>query len=329
MYFVLESRVAGACPPDTAFEPDHSACGAAMNKPNCVIIGAAKAGTTSLYVYLSEHPEIFLPQQLKEINYFSGANDRIKTESEYLSLYNGSEKFPVRMDISTTYLYDAETPKKIRELLGPDVKIIAFLRNPVDASNSLWKQMKHFGVESLAFDDAIAAESGRIHDPEIRARLTGWAPNFFYTERFKYSPQLERYLDCFPRDQVRIYIFEEFFSTLERSWSDLCAFMGVSIVRPPSLGVVYNPGSTGIKSGLVRDILVQDLWWKKPFVKMLPASIKTKLRLKLDDWNKVAEETNMPAGTRKNLENIFSEDIHSLSALIGRDMKYIWSEPSS
>lgn len=292
-----------------------------MNKPNCVIIGAAKAGTTSLYVYLSEHPDVFLPQQLKEINYFSGANDRIKTENDYLSLYNGSKKFPVRMDISTTYLYDPDTPKKIRDLLGPDVKIIAFLRNPVDASYSLWKQMKHFGTEPLGFEDAVAAEQKRIRD---RASLQGWPPNYFYTERFKYVPQLQRYLDHFSRDQISVFIFEEFFEALEEKWNGFCQLIGVPLFRPAGLGAVHNPAADGIKSALVRDIIVKDLWWKKPIVKLMPASLKNRLRLKLDDWNKSGAETPLENEIRRQLQGEFNDDVRDLEKMLGRKLDQIW-----
>jgi hypothetical protein len=292
-----------------------------MNKPNCVIIGAAKAGTTSLYVYLSEHPDVFLPRQLKEINYFSGANDRIKTETEYLSLYNGSEKFPVRMDISTSYLYDAETPKKIRELLGPDVKIIAFLRNPVDASYSLWKQMRHFGTEPLNFGEAIAAEQERIRD---RSSLQGWPPNYFYTDRFKYVPQLQRYLDRFPRDQISVFIFEEFFGALEESWDKLCQCVRASPLRPKNLGSIHNPSSDGIKSTLIRDIVVKDLWWKKPITRLMPAPLKNRLRLKLDDWNKSGAETPLENDIRRRLQNEFDDDVRALEKMLGRKLGQIW-----
>lgn len=295
-----------------------------MNKPNCVIIGAAKAGTTSLYVYLSEHPDVFLPQQLKEINYFSGANDRIKTEGEYLSLYNGSEKFPVRMDISTTYLYDENTPRKIRELLGPDVKIIAFLRNPVDATYSIWKQLKHFGSDPLSFEEALNAEKTRMKN---RGSLQGWAPNYFYTDRYKYVPQLRRYFESFPAEQIRVYIFEEFFRDIEPNWRDLCEFIGASPThRPESLGSVHNPGASGVKSALIRDLVVKNMAWKKYVTWLIPRDLKNKLKLKLDDWNKRkgGSGDELDARIKARLEIEFEGDVRGLEKMLKRSLREVW-----
>ncbi|HTK85986.1 MAG TPA: sulfotransferase domain-containing protein [Patescibacteria group bacterium] len=296
-----------------------------MNKPNCVIIGAAKAGTTSLYFYLSEHPDVFLPQQLKEINYFSGANKRIKTESDYLALFNDSGTYKVRMDISTSYLYDFDTPQKIKQMLGEQVKIIAFLRNPVNASYSLWKQIRHYGHETLSFEDALQEERKRMTNSANV--LKDWPPNYYYTDRYKYAPQLQRYFDVFSKDNIKVYIFEEFFSDLNGNWRDLCTFLGVDAsFTPKRLGSIHNVGATGVKSTLIRDLIIKPFWWKKFFTWIIPARIKNRFKLKIDDWNKVRNgESEKPDNrTQELLQRIFFDDVRSLEALLGRSLDKIW-----
>jgi hypothetical protein len=204
------------------------------------------------------------------------------------------------------------------------VKIIAFLRNPVDASYSLWKQIKYYGHESLSFEDALSAEKYRIHN---RQALNGWPPNFFYTDRYKYSVQLQRYFDVFHSDKIKIFIFEEFFDAIKDGWKDMCVFLGIDpSFCPRDLGEVHNQGADKIKSNLIKDILLKDLWWKKPVTKLIPEPFKNRLRLKLDDWNKIREsgDSSPSEETQRHLQLIFKDDVRGLEKMVGRKLDQIW-----
>lgn len=298
-----------------------------MIKPNCVIIGAAKAGTTSLYRYLLSHPEVYLPREMKEIGYFSGANETVITEEDYLKLYEGSDNYPVRMDISTSYLYESQTPAKINDLLGGDTKIIVLLRNPINAAYSLWKQIRHFGTEPLSFEEALAVENQRINDTVVRKYLSGWAANYFYTDRYIYTPQLRRYLEYFPKEKIAIYIFEEFFDNLEKSWQDFCSFLDIDPShKPVGFGVVHNPSGHGIRSSLLQKALNKNIWWKKAFVWAIPKGWKTPLRLTLDDLNKVknTSDKKIDQTIKMHLQQLFSEDVRELEKLLHRPLNDVW-----
>jgi hypothetical protein len=300
-----------------------------MTKPNAFVVGAAKSGTTSLYHYLLDHPEVYLPREIKEINYISGANEYISSEAEYLRLYEGSEEYKVRMEISNSYLYHPETAERIKDIAGPDAKIIMILRNPVDAAHSLWKQTRHSGREPLAFEEALAAEADRMIDGCKRAALNDWSPNYFYTDRFTYALQVERYMTRFSKGSIAIYIFEEFFGNLEASWRELCEFLEIDpSYKPPGFGKVHNPSGLGVKSQLLNKALNQNARWKRAVTWAVPRKWKTRLRHFLDDLNKTKKNSPNSNGmsweTRRNLQKQFSNDVRNLELIVGRPLKDLW-----
>jgi hypothetical protein len=299
-----------------------------MGGPRVIIVGAAKAGTTSLYRYLLGHPQVFLPREMKEINYFSGASDAVRTQQAYLRLFDGAQASQVCMDISTSYLYDADSAAKIAELIGKDVKIIAMLRNPVNAAYSLWNQLRHFGDETGSFEDGLAREKRRRQDPARRPELRGWPANYYYTDRYTYAPQLERYLARFSKNNIAVYIFEEFFGNLQASWQQLCVFSGIDPAhQPANLGSIHNPSGQGIRSTLLHRALYENLWWKKAFVWAIPEHLKTRLRLSLDDLNKSrgsAAGSGLSEATRIGLQAHFSNDVRTLEKLLGRSLADVW-----
>jgi hypothetical protein len=293
-------------------------------KPNTVLIGAAKAGTTSLYNYLIQHPEVFLPPERKEINFLGGVNKTIETEEEYLDLYKFSERYPVRMDISTSYLYESTTAQTIKDFLGEDTKIIALVRNPMNASYSLWKQMRHYGHEPLSFEEALKAEAARRKDPTT---LKGWAPNYYYADRYIYTPQLQRYFDAFPIQQIKVFVYEEFFENLELGWEELCNFINISpSFRPRGFGNVYNPASAGYKSKFLHNLIHEKMPIKRLTTWAMPERLKAWLRLRLDDLNKKQDKTEVISNeTYSSLRNFFISDIEILGKLLNKPLKTTWS----
>jgi Sulfotransferase family len=119
--------------------------------PNFLIIGAAKSATTSLYFYLRQHPEVFMPPNKEPHYFFAPDLDRfqfdrmrltpITTLEAYQALFEGSEKFTVRGEASTRYLPSAYAPSAIRKAV-PHVKLIAVLRNPMKRAYSHYLMMK-------------------------------------------------------------------------------------------------------------------------------------------------------------------------------------------
>src|SRR5437588_7141599 len=172
-------------------------------KPNFLIAGAAKAGTTSLHDYLGQHPDIYM-STFKEPNYFVPGYAYEDWE-DYLALFAGARGETAVGESSTGYLYCEESPLRIKSTLG-DVKIILILRNPARRAASLYWWMVREGYENApSFADALERESSRARDPDFRANCPQFFPDYLYYTTGLYSEQVERFLETFGPDSVRIY----------------------------------------------------------------------------------------------------------------------------
>jgi len=179
------------------------------NLPNFVVVGAAKCGTTALFEYLNQCPEIFIPKR-KECRFFSempgdfvgGAaadfqNDTIKTIEEYKELFAVSNAL-YKGDISNDYLYYHDRAiANIKKYLGDGVKIVLILRNPVDRAYSNYNHAVRLGSEPLSFMDALEAESARIKN--------NYAWPFYYIDVGLYYKQVRAYLDNFCNIELCFY----------------------------------------------------------------------------------------------------------------------------
>jgi hypothetical protein len=209
------------------------ASGATGLLPNLLILGAARAGTTSLYRYLGTHPAIYM-SPVKEPNFFAfagrsvrftgpgdeGINRRTTTRLEdYRALFAGAGPASVRGEASTVYLYHPEAARRIAEQV-PGAKLVVVLRDPVERAYSAYLHLRRAGREPLAsFADALAAEPARI--------AAGWQHFWHYAAMGFYAGQLEAYLERFPRAQLRVLRFEDFARDPRRALSELAAFLGV------------------------------------------------------------------------------------------------------
>ena len=133
-----------------------------MTLPNFLIVGAAKSGTTSLFEYLAQHPEVYVAV-CKELHYFSDAPypKLANSDKEYENLFVGIINEKAIGESSVSYLSDTEAPYRINKLLK-DVKIIILLRNPVDRAYAQWGHMYRLGYEKLTFSQGLSQEASRI-----------------------------------------------------------------------------------------------------------------------------------------------------------------------
>jgi len=128
--------------------------------PNLFIVGAPKAGTSSLYVYLAHIPGIFM-SQVKEPNYFSRKtipdHSRVKPirdKSKYLGLFKKVKDEKIIGEASPSYLSDPEAPKLIHDII-PDAKIITSLRDPVERTLSFYLMHARSGLVKGSFHEEL------------------------------------------------------------------------------------------------------------------------------------------------------------------------------
>ena len=245
-----------------------------MPLPTFIVIGVARAATTSVHAYAAQHPDVFM-SPVKETNYFSffgrppafrgpGDASMVNRESiydrdEYLALF---EAAPAGIgaigEASPRYMVTPETPERIASVI-PGCRLVVGLRHPVDRAFSHWAWARMTGRETLSFEEAIDAEDER------RAEGWGWGD---YMGRGFYSAQLQRYLEVFPRDQIHAYLFEDFEADPIGEMQRVFEFIGVDdgftpdvSSRPNSAGAISNPvvrslwrGSSRIRD-LIRPLL--------------------------------------------------------------------------
>jgi hypothetical protein len=295
--------------------------------PNFLIVGAAKCGTTSLYYYLADHPDVFFPKQYKEPNFFS-SKEIVKTKKrlgrfrpiinewgEYKELFSGvtNEKAIGEASTETLYYYESSIPL-IKQYLG-DPKIIILLRNPVDQVFSRYTQMIRDGTEILSFEDAILAEDERIK--------SGWQYHYHYLRHAFYTNQVKAFIENF--SSVKVYIFEEFMEDIRTSVQDVCDFLQInSDYISPNEGIRFNP------SGVPRRKWLNDLFLmynpiqqtvRKTGIFLLSESKYIALREKIRGRNLVKTKINQD--TRLRLMTVFNEDILALQEVLNRDLS-IW-----
>jgi hypothetical protein len=207
--------------------------------PNLFMAGAPKCGTTSMYHYLRQHPQIFFPfdeEKLglaKEPHYFCpdleiGERDSIKDESEYLALYRGSEYAKWRGDASVLYLFSEQAAARIRQFC-PEARILIMLRPPVEQMHSRHAHcIRHGGArEDIAdFHEAIAAGDDRRNGLRIPPH-TSLPKCLDYFSVARFAPQLERYFDTFGRDAVKVVLLEDMVAAPEKTYRQVLAFLQV------------------------------------------------------------------------------------------------------
>lgn len=300
-------------------------------RPNFFIVGAPKCGTTSLARYLSEHPSVFVCEP-KEPNYF--ARDLIDFDDAagsleaawrydqraYLGLFASADGRHLAVgEASTTYLYSSHALQEIRNF-NPDARIIAMLRNPVDLARSLHAQKLIEGEETVG-DFATAwrlqkqrETGGGFERKARRPRL------LLYGNVAKLGEQVQRLLQVFPREQVKLILFEEFAAAPAVTYREVLAFLGLPDDGRAQFSV-ENPGRRITRSWL--SLLAR--WRPKGLFSPL-RSLGRRVGLgRLSARLMAVSSSVMPRdeidpALRCDLEEFFEEDIRLLESLLGRDL---------
>jgi len=305
-----------------------------MPKPNFLIIGAPKAGTTSLYFYLKQHPQIYMCP-IKEPDFFSweGATEgplttfgriqlpQYSTDWEaYCALFKDAGDALAIGDVSPTYLYHPKAPERIEKYL-PNVKMVAVLRNPVDRAYSEYLMAVRDGIET-ARSFAEALELG-----EKRAAEGGWAHWYHYKRIGLYGEQLERYYRLFSKDQIKVFLFEDLQQEPLRVLRDIFTFLGVDPDFVPNISQKHNPYGVPrfrwLQQWLLRPSKLKNIFLT-PIRLTVPEAKRKELLIRiLRDWNiKSLPRPKLDPELRKQLVEYYRKDIFKLQDLIGRDLSH-------
>jgi len=293
-----------------------------MNKlPDFLIVGASKSGTSSLYHYLRQHPEIYLSEKQKEGRFFSqmegcfeGPGDKnvevtvIRDLKSYASLFDNYNHQKTIGDISPEYLYFYEKAiPLIKETLGDGVRIIIILRNPVDRAFSGYTHFKRDNREHLSFEEGMLEEENR--------RSKNWIWAWQYRNSGFYYKQVKAYLDSFKN--VKVVVYEDFKNDGQLVLSDICKFIGVDSGFNFDTSYKYNV------SGDPKNAVLYKLETSRGLVKLIkkivPKSLVTKIK---KNWTgeKQMIKAEMTPETRQQLIDFFRNDILELQNLLKVDL---------
>lgn len=290
--------------------------------PNFLVVGAAKCGTTSLYYYLKQHPDIYLSER-KEGRFlsglkgtFTGPGDSSLNESiiesldDYTKLFENVADEKMIGDISPEYLYYYDkTIRNIKQILG-DVKIIIILRNPLDRAYSAYQHMRRDGRETLTFEEACVHEDIRLEK--------GWEHLWAYTKGSYYFSAVKAYMENF--SQVKVLLFDDLKrDALQTVW-EICDFLDVDKNFQPETGEKYN------YSGIPRN-QVLDRFFRNPGIlskmivrNVIPRSLIDKIKKSIYRFS--LKKTSLDKKVRAEMLRKYEYDIAHLGRLLERDLSF-------
>jgi len=293
--------------------------------PNFFVIGAHKAGTTSLYYQLKQHPEIFM-SRIKEPKFFAleghaldfkgPYDERIRRGTttdlvDYLGLFEQVREEKSIGEMSTIYLSDLRAPGAIAHRV-PDARIVAILRHPAERAFSAFQHLLREGYEPLpSFEEALDAEPQRAAD--------GWYAQYHYMGRGLYGRHLQRYFDRFNPARIRIYLYEDFVEKPRWLLADLFGFLGVNTGFRPDISARHNVSGRA-RSARLQRWLTRPHPLKEALKTWIPEHWGHRAISWVQPFNVVRAELN--PGTRRRLIDVYRDDIESLQVLIGRDLSH-------
>jgi len=286
--------------------------------PNFFIVGAPKAGTTSLYNYLNDVPGIFM-SPVKEPRYF--INDQleaskfrrieVRDKSEYLKLFDKATNEKAIGEATTGYLRCVECPKRIHDQI-PNARIIISLRDPVTRTFSHYLMQKCASIEKRTFHDMITET--------LAERENGIHKYNMCLDLGLYAEQVKRYLDVFRADKVLILIFEEFVKKPKATIKKVLEFLEIDEEPPDSVGQVHNPAGLSRIKGYQK---IRRSKLMKKINKEIPSSMRIQIR---DTLFFKKQKSEFPEEERSTLENYFREDVKQLQIILKQKMPWDWIE---
>ncbi len=286
--------------------------------PNFIVIGAAKAGTTALYWYLAEHPQVFM-SPLKETNFFAFGLDPegkplygnpevhrypVQTLADYEQLFADAGNAKAVGEASPIYLECPQAAGRIRALI-PRARIICCLRNPVDRAYSDYQMYLRSSGQRLDPARDLVPSAAWVH------------PSSHWMEISRYHAQLQRYFDAFPREQIHVYLFDDFRKNSLEVTQDVYRFLNVDPTFVPDMDTPHNVG------GMPSSMLMEGMFTSKAV-----AAVKPWIPKGAANWVRRLRTRNMrpapalPAELRQQLTSQFRSDIAATSKLIGRSLDH-------
>ena len=286
--------------------------GSRLKAPNFFILGAGRCGTTSLWSYLRQHPDIFLPL-VKEPMLFCASFQFTKNCVAYFKLFDAVTTERMVGEASHGYMSDPSAAPLLK-LLFPAARFVVTLRHPADRAYSLYHLMRRLGFERHAsFEEALRAEEDRIHSPAFFRHCPHFPYNYFYFRSGLFGEQIERYFALFDPEQFHFITLDQLVSDPGPTLSGIYRFLGVSPEFSPDLRI-FNAGNRTARFPLVQWI------WRTQITRACSLLRLQRLDLPMEAallrWNTTSVSPMNPA-TRSQLLLRYEPDLLKLYRLTG------------
>jgi hypothetical protein len=295
--------------------------GETLLRPDFFIVGAFKAGTTALFEYLREHPQVYMPFHKEPLYFGDDLTRRYGRMSldEYLALFRHAQPGQRIGEASSWYLYSKSAATEIHDF-SPGAQIIVMLRNPVDVMYAQHSQLVFSAMEDLTdFAEALQAEPARRLGERLPAGPLRLEP-LLYRESVRFTEQLERYIRVFGRNRIHVVLFDDFQADTAGAYRLVLEFLDVDTTFRPDFELV-NPNKR------IRSTRLQRLIYRPPGI--LSRSVRVLRRFPLVHRVRSAvlqlnssTESRVPMdpGLRRALVQEFTPEIQRLENLLARDL---------
>jgi hypothetical protein len=272
-----------------------------MTLPNFLVIGAAKGGTTSLYHYLRQHPDIYM-SPMKEPNYFTEEDQlfgkkSVRSRREYERLFDGVKGEHAIGEATPRYLNAIGGVGRIHDDL-PGVRLIATLRQPAERGYSAYLQLFTDSREYRSAEDVLQ-------------------PGNYRFESSLYYPKLQRYFDTFPRERIKVILFDDLIARPQEVVRSLFAFLGVDPDFAVDTSVRFNRTYSPRFLRLTRLFNATATSWARIAPWASGTGLGTPLRRLL-----LRKPNPIPPALWRRLTDQYHDDIIATGKLIGRDLSH-------
>lgn len=296
-----------------------------MTLPNFLVIGAGRSGTTSLGLYLEQHPEIYVPEVKAPSHFFCQGLERIEDPyirlvtrnyfvpdaDDYEALFDGVRDETAVGEVSPVYLATTQAAPRIASGL-PGVRLIAILRNPVDRVYARFVARRRDGLERRSdFAELVREEREQplILDVAFGTYLAaGFCSHF-----------LQSYFDHFPRERMRIHLYDDFRTDPGAVMTDLFEFLGVDAGFVPDTSERHNQSG-----GIIDNRLLRQIWTRSALVRSrlrpyVPAHARHAV---FSAFTRDLVAQPLDPGLRSELTALYRDDIEKLQELLDRDLAH-------
>ena len=296
--------------------------------PDFLIVGAARSATTSLFYYLKNYDEIYMPAR-KEPWFFSyagnppdysspGAYDVVSKLDDYAALFKAARPDQIIGEASPSYLFTySAVIRNIKDVYGglyDKLRIIIILRNPAERAYSHFMLHKRGYKEPLDFRKAIEP------DTIASRRRDNWDIFYDYTGCGLYYEQVKAYMEEFPH--VKVLLYEDLVQDPRKTLTDICEFLSVDYREDVKLERLNKSGVP--KFELLNEIINKSSLLKDFLMAVIPVSVRKRMKHRAYMVN--MKPVGMSEEYREYLRPFYVKDVENLSALLKRDLS-VWLEP--